>query len=316
MTPPRQIKDFSPLLLTSLIFILFLRPSWVLLIVGSPGLNQGGSRRSGSTRAFDMNQLQKSVEVMEKQSSSHTSNRSVVQRSSSSATAHNEIEVVTSTNGGGGGHAKATPLASALAASTENGQEKKAKVRGMWGRISKQGMMAQAAAAAAQQGQPQPSDQQQTQPRSSLKAGGGGGWDQVLNPMIQKQKQRKRSQAEELNSYYSQQAYSQQQQGIFFWCQKLIFLTCEDKVSKVGCKKFMRYFNRLNYVGCGAFICHFKVIDGQYWSIWAGQVAISTVTFPTFKGHFIMHKSTRQYITSCLKKFYEIVEVVQNYKTF
>ena len=187
-----------------------------MLIVGSPGLNQGGSRRSGSTRAFDMNQLQKSVEVMEKQSSSHTSNRSVVQRSSSSATAHNEIEVVTSTNGGGGGHAKPTPLASALAASTENGQEKKAKVRGMWGRISKQGMMAQAAAAAAQQGQPQPSDQQQTQPRSSLKAaGGGGGWDQVLNPMIQKQKQRKRSQAEELNSYYSQQAYSQQQQGIF-----------------------------------------------------------------------------------------------------
>ena len=43
-----------------------------------------------------------------------------------------------------------------------------------------------------------------------LKAGrvGGGGWDQVLNPLIQKQRQeRKRStQADQLSSYYSQQA--------------------------------------------------------------------------------------------------------------
>ena len=217
-----------------------------MLLVGSPGLNQGGSRRSGSTRAFDMNQLQKSVEVMEKQSSSHSSNR-VVQRSSSSA-AHNEIEVVTSTNGGGGGHAKPTPLASALAASSENGQEKKAKVRGMWGRISKQGMMAQAAAAAAQQGQP--SDQQQTQPRSSLKAGGGGGWDQVLNPMIQKQKQRKRSQAEELNSYYSQQAYSQQQQGIFFGVRNWSSWHAETKFQKLNAKSSWDILNYLFRLWC------------------------------------------------------------------
>ena len=117
----------------------------------------GSPKRHPSSRAFDMNQLQKSVEMVEKQASS---------RSSRHTQQHNDsIEVVSQ----GGQVGNGSHLPTAHSGGTENGQTghaKKEKVRNMWGRISKQGMMAQAAQAAS-------ATSQQAAVQQSESGGGG-----------------------------------------------------------------------------------------------------------------------------------------------
>ena len=157
---------------------------------------QQQQQQQPSAASFNFDQMHSTIESIE---------TSVVEqvppptkKSSRSSSKHittdsDAIHVASSSNGKIEANGSKAALLAAAAASNEGPPSasnaplgnKKAKYKGLWGKVGQHGLMQ----AAKQKGGPESSSSASSGSTRNRKGGGGSGWDQLLQPVIQRQRE-------------------------------------------------------------------------------------------------------------------------------